>query len=278
MLEHTTLVSTDQLAQNPQWRIFDCRHDLANPALGEQQYRDGHIPNALHAHLDRDLSSPSNGSNGRHPLPCAEAFAAWLGRQGVQNHDQIVAYDASGGMYAARLWWLLRWVGHRAVAVLDGGLPQWIAAGHAISTQQPHFPTTSYEAKPSTSVHVGVQGILDNLTTHASLLVDARSPERYRGIGETLDRVGGHIPGARNRYYLDNIQANGLFKSAEQLRREFAAILVDTPAEAVIAQCGSGVTACHNLLAMEIAGLHGARLYPGSWSEWCVDPKRPVER
>lgn len=278
MSEHMTLVGVDELARNPQWRVFDCQHDLGNPALGEQQYREGHIPHALHAHLDRDLSSPSNGGNGRHPLPSAGAFAAWLERQGVQNRDQIVAYDASGGMYAARLWWLLRWVGHRAVAVLDGGLPRWIAAGHAVSTEQPQFPATTYEAAPDSRAQVGVQDVLANLTTHTSVLIDARSPERYQGIGETLDRVGGHIPGARNRYYMDNLQADGLFKPAEQLRSEFAAVLQDTPAGAVIAQCGSGVTACHNLLAMEIAGLRGARLYPGSWSEWCADPERPVER
>ncbi len=277
MSSRTTLVSARELAAHPQWRAFDCRHDLGDPGLGARQYQDAHIPGALHAHLDRDLSATPDGAHGRHPLPDPVTFLAWLGRQGLQSSDQVVLYDASGGMYAARLWWMLRWVGHQAVAVLDGGLPQWVAEGHPLVADIPRFQPCVYLGGANSDMQVAVSFIESNLDTGEALLLDARSADRFAGRGETLDRVGGHIPGARNRYFGDNLTTDGLFKSATQLREDFLEVLQHTPARRVVAQCGSGVTACHNLLAMEIAGLQGARLYPGSWSEWCSHPGRPVE-
>jgi thiosulfate/3-mercaptopyruvate sulfurtransferase len=188
----------------------------------------------------------------------------------------VVAYDAHGGMFAARLWWMLRWVGHEAVAVLDGGLPAWTAAGNEVTTVVSLARQGHLQQRPSLAATIDADDILRDLPRASRTIIDARAPDRYRGENETLDPVGGHIPGAGNRFFKDNLQADGHFKSAAQLREEFAA-LIDNPARAVM-QCGSGVTACHNLLALEIAGLHGAALYPGSWSEWCADTARPIAR
>jgi thiosulfate/3-mercaptopyruvate sulfurtransferase len=273
----TTLVSTESLQENlERWRVFDCRHDLAQPSLGEEQYRQGHIPGALFAHLDRDLSAPRDGRNGRHPLPYPGAFIAWLGQQGLEPHHQIVCYDAGGGAVAARLWWMLRWVGHDAVAVLDGGLRKWLAEGRPATAVVPSVAHTSYPVglRPETAVGIAfVEQHRDDV-----LLLDARAPERFRGEKEPIDRVAGHIPGAKNRYCNENLSAEGTFKPPAQLKKEFEQVLQDTPASEVVNYCGSGVAACHNLLAMELAGLRGARLYAGSWSDWISDPKRPVAR
>jgi thiosulfate/3-mercaptopyruvate sulfurtransferase len=271
----TTLVSTEQLVQRLEdWRIFDCRHDLAQPQLGEQQYAEAHIPGALFAHLDRDLSAPRDGRNGRHPLPYSGAFIAWLGQQGLRPDDQVVCYDAGNGTIAARLWWMLRWAGHDAVAVLDGGLAKWQAERRTVSAHVPRFPHTTYPVRmrPDTAVGIGfVQKRPDGV-----LLLDARAPERFRGEKEPIDKVAGHIPGAKNRYCVDNLTAEGIFKTPRELWDEFAKVLQSTPPSEVVNYCGSGVSACHNLLAMEVAGLTGAKLYPGSWSDWISDPKRPV--
>jgi thiosulfate/3-mercaptopyruvate sulfurtransferase len=271
----TTLVSTDQLAQRLEdWRIFDCRHDLAQPQLGEQQYAEAHIPGALFAHLDRDLSAPRDGRNGRHPLPYSGAFIAWLGQQGLRPEDQVVCYDASNGTIAARLWWMLRWVGHDAVAVLDGGLAKWLAERRTVTAHVQRFPHTQYPVRmrPDTAVGIGfVQKRPEGV-----LLLDARAPERFRGEKEPIDKVAGHIPGAKNRYCVDNLTAEGIFKAPRELWDEFTEVLQNTPPSEVVNYCGSGVSACHNLLAMEVAGLTGAKLYPGSWSDWISDPKRPV--
>jgi thiosulfate/3-mercaptopyruvate sulfurtransferase len=264
-------------------RIVDCSHDLGQPDLGRQQYAQGHIPGAVHAHLDRDLSGPTTGRNGRHPLPTPQAFCEWLARQGIGPDMTVVAYDRSGGMYAARLWWMLRWIGHAQVCVLDGGWTAWTGAGLATETGTvTPVPTPYPQATADVSQTVDVAFVRHNLESREAILVDARSAGRYAGEGETIDPVGGHIPGALNRPFTDNLGESGRFKSASTLRAEWLAVvgphLQGLPAAAnrLIMQCGSGVTACHNLLAMELAGLRGARLYPGSWSEWCSDRSRPM--
>jgi thiosulfate/3-mercaptopyruvate sulfurtransferase len=269
-----TLVTCEQLAQHPQWRIFDCRHDLASPVAGERAYAAGHIPGAQHAHIDHDLASPPTGRNGRHPLPDPRAFLDWLGRCGVSRDDQVVAYDAGDGAFAARLWWLLRAVGHRQVAVLDGGLARWQALSLPLSTSPVKADPCRYEGQWRAQ-SVDVCAVEANLASKKWLVLDARGASRYAGENETIDPVGGHIPGARNRPYSDNLQ-DGRFKSAETLRREFEEVMTGFGPGSIVHQCGSGVTACHNLLAMEVAGLRGSRLYPGSWSEWCSDSARPV--
>jgi thiosulfate/3-mercaptopyruvate sulfurtransferase len=280
-MHYTTLISAAELAPHvtdPNWVVIDCRHDLANPDAGHAAYAAAHIPRAEFAHLDADLSDKKPGPNGefrgRHPLPEPDAFIATLRRWGVSDNSQVVAYDAQGGMFAARLWWMLRWVGHEAVAVLDGGLPAWQAQGGRMSTERATRSQGNITLHPSIVSSVSVDEVVANLASRARTVIDARAPDRFRGENETLDPVGGHIPGARNRFFKDNLQADGRFKPAQQLRAEFGA-LISSP-ETSIMQCGSGATACHNLLAMEVAGLSGAALYPGSWSEWCADPTRPV--
>lgn len=274
---HTTLVSTQQLAGHPEWRVFDCRHDLAKPELGEAQYRQAHIPGALFAHLERDLSAPKTGTNGRHPLPDPGAFIAWLGQQGLEPSDQVVCYDAGNGAMAARLWWMLRWVGHKAVAVLDGGLAQWLAETRPVTAEMPRYAHCSY---PVNARRVAAAVDLGEVERHRErmFLLDARAPARFSGEQEPIDPVAGHIPGAHNRFNIENLTPRGTFKDKESLRSEFLKILGDRNPSEVVHYCGSGVAACHNLLAMDIAGLHGGRLYAGSWSEWSADPQRPIAR
>jgi thiosulfate/3-mercaptopyruvate sulfurtransferase len=275
----TALISTEILAQHlddPDWVVFDCRHDLTDPMRGRTEYAASHIQGARFLHLDEDLSAPKTGTNGRHPLPDSDVLMGKLGRAGVDSRKQAVAYDAQGGMVAARLWWLLRWLGHLPVAVLDGGWPQWIAEGRPQSTEIPQPQPARFSGKAN-PMWVGADFVRDSPNDPSLVLVDARAPDRFRGQNETLDPVGGRIPGARNRYFRDNLDPSGRFKTPEALREEFGTVLGPTGAENVVNYCGSGVSACHNLLAMEVAGLRGARLYPGSWSEWCADPSRPVE-
>jgi thiosulfate/3-mercaptopyruvate sulfurtransferase len=274
-----TLVSAAELAPHvadADWIIVDVRHDLAQPdAWGETQYREAHLPGARFAHLDRDLSAAKSGRNGRHPLPTLEHCAALFGRLGIDGGCQVVAYDQKSGAYASRLWWMLRWLGHDAVAVLDGGFEAWKRAELPVSTAIP-VPRRTQFAVRSVAPTVDMSQIVAALPTGALTIIDARGAERYRGEIEPLDPVAGHIPGARSRPYTANADADGLFKPADTLRAEFTALLAGRPLDTVVHQCGSGVTACHNLLAMEIAGLPGTRLYPGSWSEWCADPELPV--
>ncbi|MDE2287553.1 MAG: sulfurtransferase [Burkholderiales bacterium] len=280
----TTLISAQNLDAlinaadaGPTLTVFDCRFDLANPAAGEAAYVDGHIFGAFYMHLERDMSGQVTGKNGRHPLPDRETLIRHLADCGVSRGQQVVAYDAQGGAYAARLWWLLRWLGHESVAVLDGGLQAWEAAGLPLSADPPEPPPPGdFTPGDPLATTADVEAVERNLATHERLVVDARAPDRYRGENETLDPVGGHIPGALNRFFKDNLGADGRFKSAATLRAEFGLVLNDTLPERVILQCGSGVTACHNALAMEVAGLHGASVYPGSWSEWCANRSRPV--
>lgn len=258
--------------------VVDCSFDLANPAAGRESYRQGHVAGAFYLHLDDDLSGPKTGDNGRHPLPDAELFAARLRALGVNDESLVVAYDAQGSMYAARLWWLTRWIGHADVAVLDGGKNAWVAAALPVEQGGKPDPETpgNLTSKPSLVRAVDATALVANLAQPSLLVVDARAADRFRGENETLDPVGGHIPVAANRFFKDNLTPDGLFKPADQLRADFNRVFAGKAPAQTVMQCGSGVTACHNLLALEVAGLAGAALYPGSWSEWCADPKRPV--
>jgi thiosulfate/3-mercaptopyruvate sulfurtransferase len=278
---HSTLCSVDELARHlddANWVICDCRHDLADYSAGRRAYGEAHIPGARFLHLDEDLSGPKTGRNGRHPLPHPQTFALRLGALGIDNGKQVVAYDSSGGYYAARLWWMLRWIGHASAAVLDGGWDSWSRAGLPVTSDTPEVQATSYTARPRPNLAVDAELIAAHLHDGKVSVVDARSPDRFRGENETLDPVAGHIPGARNRFFKTNLDSEGRFKPTAVLRQEFESLLGETGASQVVHQCGSGVTACHNLLAMEHAGLSGSRLFPGSWSEWVSDRSRPVER
>ncbi|MFV0662603.1 sulfurtransferase [Denitromonas sp.] len=275
-----TLITPERLLHQvraPGWVVVDCRHDLGNPDFGRAAYAKGHIPGAHFLHMDEELSGPRTGRNGRHPLPDPDALAQRLGELGIDRDTQIVAYDDGGGMYAARLWWLLNWLGHRDVAVLDGGFQAWCSAGGPL-TQTPAATTATRFDAQHRPLAVDVNYVDTHKSSEDMLLIDARSPDRFRGENETIDPVGGHIPGAINRFFKDNLGHDGRFKPAEQLRREFTTLLAGRAPQQVVHQCGSGVTACHNLLAMEVAGLPGGRLYPGSWSEWCADTGRAVAR
>ena len=275
------LISVAELARrldDPRLVIFDCRHDLMVKTVGTDAYAKGHLPGARFAHVDHDLAGPLTGRNGRHPLPDRSAFMAWLGRMGVSRQTEVVAYDASGGTYAARLWWMLRhWLGHEQVAVLDGGWDAWVKTGHPVSAAVPVPHAVHYDAGAAPEVTVDAGHLLARLGSPGLVIIDARAADRFRGQNETIDPVAGHIPGAVNRFFRDNLDAMGFFKPAADLRAAFTPLIgMHDPAQ-VVHSCGSGVSACHNLLAMEIAGLAGTRLYPGSWSEWCSDPSRPVE-
>jgi thiosulfate/3-mercaptopyruvate sulfurtransferase len=279
-MPYTTLIPVDDLARHlddPDWVVCDCRHDLADTGAGRRAYRECHINGARFVHLDEDLSAPKTGRNGRHPLPNPAKFAARLGELGIGNEKQVVAYDASGGYYAARFWWMLRWLGHQAVAVLDGGWQAWSGSGHPVTAQTPVINAANFTAKTRSELAVDAATIAHRLGKQQCLLVDARAPNRFRGENETLDPVAGHIPGAINRFFQLNLRPDGRFKPAPVLRREFEELLGQAP-QPIVHYCGSGVTACHNLLAMEFAGLSGSLLYPGSWSEWCAEPDRPVTR
>jgi len=262
--------------------LLDCGFDLADAGAGERAYGQGHLPGAHYAHLERDLSGAKTGRNGRHPLPQRSAFSARVGAWGIGPGTQVVAYDAQGGPYAARAWWMLRWLGHEAVAVLDGGAAAWLADGGQLVPEVPAlrqaapYPALALAAD-ELAPHIAVDALLAALASSQARVLDARAPERFRGEVEPLDPVAGHIPGALNRFFKDNLGADGRFKAPEVLRADFARLGLTT-AERVVHQCGSGVTACHNLLAMAHAGLEGSALYPGSWSEWCADPARPVAR
>lgn len=278
----TSLITVAELAalSSQEVLVVDCRFDLVDPDKGERDYRDGHVPGAVYANLDHDLSDLSRQAEGlgRHPLPLEQAFSALLSRWGWQPDLQVVCYDTAGGaLAAARLWWLLRLVGVRRVAVLDGGYAKWLAAGLPTEigvpvTRPPTQVSLRYDAGQVLVDHAELLG------ASGGQLLDARAAPRYRGDVEPLDRVGGHVPGALNRPFSDNLGSDGRFKPATQLRDEFAAVLGATAATQVVHMCGSGVTACHNLLAMEHAGLHGSRLYAPSWSGWISDPARPVAK
>lgn len=282
---YTTLIEPAELASHsndPNWIALDCRFDLARPGWGEGAYAEGHVPNALYAHLDRDLSSPVTSTSGRHPLPLKEAFAETLSRWGIDQNVQVVAYDQGSGVYASRAWWLLRWAGHVSVAVLNGGFAAWQHAGLPVSNQpgvrQPRrfIPSRTRTGVVSTGELLQMLAS-GQLASGERTLVDARSADRFAGQNETLDPVAGHVPGAANYPFAQNLDPQGRFLPATTLRVKWLETLHDRAPSTVIAMCGSGVSACHNLLALEIAGLAGAQLYAGSWSEWIRDAARPVE-
>lgn len=280
MMRWTTLISAEELAGHiDHCLVVDCRHDLVDVEAGHRAYDEGHIPSARFLHMDRDLSGPKTGRNGRHPMPDRETLRARLAALGLSDDRQLVAYDAQSGLMAARLWCLARWLGHRSVAVLDGDIRAWQAAGYPLSQETPpppSVPATLTADRPSLLATLDVAALQRELAADDALLVDARAPDRYSGLIEQIDPVAGHIPGAVNRFVGRNLRPDGKFKPAEVLRAEYDELLAGQPAPAVVHQCGSGVTACLNLLAMEHAGLAGSRLYPGSWSEWIADPARPV--
>jgi thiosulfate/3-mercaptopyruvate sulfurtransferase len=278
-----TLVETEVLTahlDDPEWVIFDCRSVLTDHEAGPQMYAESHIPGARYLHLERDLSGPVTSGSGRHPLPEPAALATKLGEAGVGRHTQVAAYDDVGGAVAARLWWLLRWLGHREVAVLNGGWQQWLKEGRPVSRDAPRpTPREFHYHGVGQSDYLTAGEVVEMLQGHQQgLLVDARAANRYRGEGETIDPVAGHVPGAINLPFSGNLGEDGRFSNPAVLRQRFESALGDTPPDRVVFMCGSGVTACHNLLAMELAGMKGARLYAGSWSEWIRDETRPVAK
>ena len=277
-----SIVTTEELAARAEaegWVVFDCRHDLVDTARGGRAYAGGHLPGARFAPVDTALSGPKTGWNGRHPLPAPETFAAWLARNGVKPGTTVVAYDDAGGLYAARLWWMARWVGVENAALLDGGIGKWVAEGRPVTTDVP--PVRTVAPWPPRAGGGGLwtaDDVMRRLGAPESLVIDARAAERYRGDAEPIDPVAGHIPGAANRFYKANLRADLTLRPAAELREEFLSLLAGRKPEDVGHQCGSGITACANLFAMEYAGLAGSNLYAGSWSEWVADPARPVAR
>ena len=282
-MRHQTLIDADTLhraLQDDAPVLLDCRYDLADPAAGRRAFADAHLPGARHVDLATDLSGPVTDTSGRHPLPEPAVLAARLGALGITADTQVVCYDAADGSFAARAWWLLRWLGHGDVAVLDGGFAAWTAAGlPTISGDMPPVPaeTPALPIRPPRVHAVAIDEIARNLGSAQQLLVDARAAARYRGEHEPIDPVAGHIPGAVNRPFVDNL-ADGRFKPADLLATQWQALLDRHAVDQLVVYCGSGVTACHHLLALAHAGMPGARLYAGSWSEWCRDTARPVAR
>jgi thiosulfate/3-mercaptopyruvate sulfurtransferase len=278
-MEYTTLISVQELRphlNDPDWLIVDCRFDLDKPDWSQSAYLESHIPGAVYVDLEQDLTAPMDGFNGRHPLPSVKNMSGLFSRLGIGEGTQVVAYDDAGGPFAARLWWSLRFLGHDAVAVLDGGIDAWKGEGLPMRSDRESRPSSSFQPAPRPDMLVKVDQVLASLEDADALLLDSRSPERYRGEQEPRDPVAGRIPGARNRYWQDNLDAEGLFKPSHILKDEFELRLAGIAPENVIVYCGSGVTASHNMLALEHAGIRGPRLYGGSWSEWCADSSRPI--
>jgi len=274
-----TLIDAEALADRldePRLRLFDCRFDLARPDHGRSRYLEAHLPGAVYADLNRDLAAPVTATSGRHPLPLPAAFEARLRSWGVNADSLVVAYDDGNGMYAARLWWMLRWLGHDEVAVLDGGLCRWQRLGLPVTADVPRPVAGSFVAHPRSSLAVDAATVLDASADRGARILDARAPERYRGEIEPIDAIAGHVPGARNHPYVQSLDDDGRFLSPDALREALARSLDGASPARTIAMCGSGVTACHLLLALEHAGLPGGLLYPGSWSEWSSDPSRPL--
>jgi len=277
-MTYTTLVSTELLAAHlDAWAIVDCRFDLQREAWGREEYLAGHIPGAVYAHLNEDLSSERTGRNGRHPLPAVDALAATLSRFGIDRDTQVVVYDQDAGLFASRLWWLLKYLGHDAVALLDGGWAKWTRERRPTRSGPESRRATAFTPSPKPEMRIAIDDVMARLEDRATLLVDARATDRFEGRAETIDPVAGHIPGAINHFYKWNVTDEGTMRPADVLRENFERVLGGRTPDQAVMYCGSGVSACHNLLAMEHAGLPGAKLYPGSWSEWSSDPSRPIE-
>jgi thiosulfate/3-mercaptopyruvate sulfurtransferase len=279
-MDFTTLITPKELIQHledPNWAIFDVRFDLNDKEKGLQDYLTGHIPGAIYAHLERDLSTPASPQGGRHPLPPVEVLAKTFSSWGINDEVQVVAYDDRGGGIAARLWWSLRYLGHNQVALLDGGFPAWVQADLPTRKGEERRLPRNFKPQVNHWMLVDARDVLQSLDEDTSLLIDSRSPERYQGLEEPLDRLAGHIPGAVNRFWQDNLDASETFLPKEILRKEWEKFLKDIPPQEVTVHCGSGVTGCLNIFAMTLAGLKGARLYAGSWSQWLEDPDLPKE-
>jgi thiosulfate/3-mercaptopyruvate sulfurtransferase len=280
-MRYRTLIETSALAadlDDPSLAVVDCRFDLKDTSAGGRAYETAHIPGAVYADVDRDLSAPKTGTNGRHPLPEVDIFVATLGRLGIDAGTQVVVYDQDSGGFASRLWWMLRWLGHDGVALLDGGFAKWSGEGRPTKSGVESRPRRVFgpHVQPQMMANAAdVEGIVGKSDWR---LIDARAPERFRGDIEPIDKVAGHIPGAVNVPFLENLDANGTFKSPADLAERFRNASGSTPTDHLVVYCGSGVTACQNLLALEHAGMHGAKLYPGSWSEWSSDPSRPMKK
>lgn len=278
-MAYTTLLGTSDLAQHlddPDFAVVDCRFSLDDPSWGEREYEGRHIRGAVYAHLDRDLAGPKNGRNGRHPLPSPDALVHTFSALGIDRRVQVVAYGAQTDMFAARLWWLLRWMGHASVAVLDGGLDRWAAEGRPVSSGRETRAARQFTGTPHADMLVDAEAVARLAHDKDWRLLDARAPERFRGDVEPIDKAAGHIPGALNVPFKNNLDAAGRMRPAPELASALAPAIGNTPPSRVVCYCGSGVSACHDLLAMEHAGLRGAKLYAGSWSEWSSDPARPV--
>lgn len=274
----STLVSTDLLAAHlREWTVIDCQFDLQREAQGLADYRSRHVPGAVFASVAHDLSGSKTGRNGRHPMPALEVFLVTVRRLGISPDRQVVVYDQDSGLFASRLWWMLRAAGHPAVAMLDGGLAKWVAEGRPTASGDEANAPGTFVPNPFADRLVTVTEVEDGLGSGGPLLVDARGPERYTGDVEPIDRAAGHIPGAANHYYRWNLAEDGTMLPPDQLREQYAHLLGGRAPSDVVMYCGSGVSACHNLLAMERAGLPGAKLFVGSWSEWSSDPSRPIE-
>jgi thiosulfate/3-mercaptopyruvate sulfurtransferase len=278
-MTYTTLISTEDLANNldRDWAFVDCRYDLQNEAWGREEYLRAHIPGAVYASLSHDMASHSGQGGGRHPLPDSRTLEATFGRLGVSNDRQVVLYDQETGMFASRLWWMLRYMGHDAAAVLDGGFPKWVREGRPVRSGAEDAAPARFRGAPRDQMRISIDQMMRTVRERSSLLIDARSPERFEGRSEPIDRVPGHIPGAVNHYYKRNMAPDGTMLPAGQLREQFAKVMGNQPAERTVMYCGSGVSACQNLLALEQAGITGVPLYVGSWSEWSSDPARPVQ-
>ena len=280
-MSYKTIISAKNLIENindPNYRLFDCRCDIKDTAYGLEAYNEGHIPGAIFIDVDNDLASEKNSTSGRHPLPNIEDIAYKLSKWGVSDNTQVVIYDDAGGAFASRMWWIMKWLGHANVAVLDGGIGSFIAMGHKLTSEYSQTISSNFVPSVDNGMHVDVKEVENVQYQLDRILIDARSKERFLGIKDPVDNVCGHVPGAISSPLSLNLNKNGLFRSPEELKLHFSKLLGEIKPENVISMCGSGITACHNLLAMEIAGFTGAKLYVGSWSEWITDPNRPIAK
>jgi thiosulfate/3-mercaptopyruvate sulfurtransferase len=279
-MKYSTFIQpSDLLAQinNPRWAIFDCRFDLQDASAGELSYLEAHIPGAQYAHLEDDLSGPITGLTGRHPLPSIEEMAALFGQWGIDAETQVVAYDSRGGGIAARLWWALKYLGHDAVAILEGGFPAWEREGYPIQSGKEQRSAAQFVPRLRPEMRIDIEELENHLDDFSQGMIDSRSAERYRGEEEPLDPVAGHIPGSLNRFWGSNLDEDHRLLAADTLREKFLTLIGDKQPSDLVVYCGSGVTGCFNLVIMEHLGMPGARLYPGSWSEWCADEDRPIK-